>query len=477
LLQKVILWTVTGLAAFYFLYGTPALYQRLVCLCQVEQSDAINVERALIMLRGDNLYPDVSQGGPYLYTAYPPVYFWLESQILPFVSNPWLPGRLLALLGYLGCGLLIVIWGWGRWGRTQSVLISLIFLCSPSWARWGTMDRPDTLYLFLNFMGFLLLYEYMEESKRSRSRWVWVMTAGLLNGMALGLKQTAYSLMGAFGLYALVKRVWKDFVLFAISAAAVIFPIVFWEMIQSHGLLYDHTVRWLNTGYDWHFLGYWLSHDFFKEAGWLATAVLVMAFFKKVPFFLFAQMLMATFNLLSLGRAGGAENYWLEFLLYGIFFIGELYGRSQFRFWIHEKNKVKFSWAFASLLVLGLFCDARGQWPTAPSADVLSMKGQAKDIYTMTGEHLALDLDLPLMEHKKIWIQPFEYTAMVQRGFWSTGPLKNDIRLKFFTTIELYDMSDQYLLPPDVVQEIKKDYHLGYKRFGRLWYVPNKNQQ
>jgi hypothetical protein len=432
------------------------------------------VERALIVLRGDNLYPDISKGGPFLYTAYPPLCYWLEAILIKVFSNLWFPGRLLAFVGYLGCGFLMMGWGWKRWGVLPALLLGSLFLCFPSWARWGTMVRPDTLYLFVNFAAFLLLYRFTEKSENSKTKWV-LFAAGILNGSALLLKQSAYSLIGTYGIYCLAKRQWKNFMIFFLSAMAGVVPVCILENSQSHGLFYDHTVRWLNTGYQWKTLWYWLSSDFLREVGWLAGLAFIVVFFKKTPLLLGAQILISVFNLMSLGRGGGAENYWLEFVLYGMFFAGEGYFCSDFHPWVSEKIKMGFYSVFIFSMLMGLVIDLQGQWPSLPTADSIFTKKEALKIYTLSGEHLALDSDLPLMAGKKIWIQPYEYTAMVHQGFWTVEPLLQEIHVKKFSTIELYDIPEQYLFPPEVVREIQKDYHVGIRKFGRIWYVPNLN--
>lgn len=118
----------------------------------------------------------------------------------------------------------------------------------------------------------------------------------------------------------------------------------------------------------------------------------------------------------------------------------------------------------------------QGKSPDVPSADEISMKSEAAQIYKGLGEHLALDSDLLLMAGKRIWIQPFEYFAMVKRGHWKMDPLLNDIRTKKYSTIEIYDMPGQYLLPQPIVDEIGKNYHVVIRRFGRLWLFPNTGQ-
>jgi hypothetical protein len=117
------------------------------------------------------------------------------------------------------------------------------------------------------------------------------------------------------------------------------------------------------------------------------------------------------------------------------------------------------------------------RWPNFPSGGDINMKYDAAvEIYAQPGEHLALDLDLPLMAGKRLWVQPAEYTDMVAKGLWSAEPLLEEIRAKKYSTIELYDIPRQYLLPEQVVQEIMRNYHVSIREYGRLWLVPNRAQ-
>lgn len=449
--------------------GIPTLIIRLFFPLQLQQGDAINVEMALVLLRGDNLYPDPAHGGPYLYSAYPPLFFWLQAGLLKFIHNIWLPGRLLAFLGYAGCGMLLGFWARRNWGWAWGLFLPSLFLIFPTWVRWATADRSDTLLIFFNFSAFLLLYRIEKEGNSSLTQ---AGGAGLLNAAALLMKQSALTLTLAYGFYCLLKGQWKRLTAFLVSSLFPVAVVFAWEQYRSGGEYYRHTVTWLDTGYDWGLLGYWLSHDFIGECGWLLAFLAVLLLSKRLHLLVVLQLAFSSMALLSLGRDGGAQNYWLEFLLYGIFTVGEGYHAQPagpLDRWVRPS---RLSWALVFLMFLGLVGALRFHWPAFPPAQLINEKYDAM-LLLGKGESLALDTDLVVMARKRVWIQPFEYKAMVEKGYWSMEPLLKDIREKRFSTIEIYDIPKQYLLPQAVVDEIWKDYHLKVRKYGRLWLEPN----
>ena len=373
--QRSILWIVAIFAFTSFLFFLPTLTQRLICPIQLQQSDAINVERALIVLRGENLYPDPTRGGPYLYTAYPPLYFWLEALLMKATHSLWLPGRLLAFIGYFGCGLLMGCWAFKRWGKVWALLMPSMLWIFPSWERWGTVDRPDTLFIFLQFFAFILLYrQEIDEGWAGKSPFNWIAMAGILEAAAILIKQGSISLLLAYGAYCFFKKKWKNLSVFFSFALGPVFLVCFVENLTTGGLFFRHTVSWLSTGYRWGLLWYWLTNDLVREAGWLLALVLILVLTVKNPALLAWQLLFTTFTLFSLGRLGGAENYWLEFFLFCLFFAGESIATGEAFTWVPNRWWARARWMIILTLVLLFVTSIRGKGPTLPSADEIAMK-------------------------------------------------------------------------------------------------------
>lgn len=332
------------------------------------------------------------------------------------------------------------------------------------------MDRPDTFFLLFNFLAFLILFKDLKKEKPQAAG---LAIAGLLNAVSILIKQTSLTLTLSFTAYCVIRRDWKRAVTFLSFSLVPVGLMVLEESWTTQGFFLKHVYSWLNTGYDWRLLGNWLFNDFFIENGWLLSLIVLLAVIKEQPLFLVIQMVLVSLELFSLGREGGAENYWLGFSLFGLFFVLEslqLPWRQGFKPDLWGK---RIQWACLFLFAVNIIRGGVDRTVAVPSLSEMQMKRNALTFFAK-GDALVLDLDLMVMSGRKIWVQPYEYTRMVSLGFWSAEPLIQDVQKKKFATIELYDMPQQYLLPEKVVDTIRKNYHVTMRKYGRVWLSPNK---
>ncbi len=449
-----------------------SLISRIFCGVQIQQTECYMVDRALLFFTGANLYPDPSQGGPYIFTAYPPLYFFLQALVLKATGGLWLAGRLLSFSSYLGCGFLLIAWGWNRWGKTRALATACVFWLSPTWKLWGSIVRPDTLSLLFHFSAFLLLYgDSMEMKSGKRKSGVLTLAGGFLSAAAVCIKQTTISLWFAYLLFALIRKEWGRLRVFVLGACLPVFLLVVWEQFKTNGYFLKHTTTWLDTGYDFTLLKYYFLHGFLKEAGWLLPAVVLILVFRPPGLLLRCQLLMAGIQLASLGRNGGAENYTLEFWLYAILLAAEgCWGGGE-----KDWEKLKWvKWAPPFFAMAGYLFLIPIPVVSAPPRETILEKMEAAKMYEAPGSYLCLDMDLLLMAGKRIEYQPVEFQYLFRKGRWEPRPLLNDIKMKKFNSVEIYDIPEQYLLPGIVVDEIKKNYHVSLREYGRLWLVPDR---
>jgi hypothetical protein len=456
------------IAFLTFVLKSPGLISRLVSPVQVQQEEAVNLEFGRLIAAGQSLYPDIRQGGPYIHCSYPPLFPYLESQFLKSSPNPWLPGRLLAWVGYLGCGVLIAFAGWKRWGLNAWVfLLPVLLWISPTWATWGSMVRMDTLLLFVNFSAFLILLWNAERAEGNTKSFIWFV-GGLLNAVAILMKPTALTLTLVMMLWAVLKRKPKDLLWFLLGALGPVSIFLVVAQWQTGGMYWIHTIRWAALGFSPERFFYFMFHGFFKEAGWLLILVLLTAGTKKLPILLKLQLALSFLSLWTLSRDGSAENYYMEFVLYGLFAVGEGWGKkdaeSEKLFWL--------PYAGGLLLLTGTILLSLAPSPSVPSADEIKMKESVAAIYQKGQYHLALDNDFPVMADKPIWYQPSGIISIVQAGAWDPAPLIRDIQVRKFTTVEFYDLPHQTLYPPIVERAVLQNYRIGWKAYGRVWYVP-----
>jgi hypothetical protein len=237
---------------------------------------------------------------------------------------------------------------------------------------------------------------------------------------------------------------------------------------QTGGMYWIQTIRWAALGFSPERLIHFILHGFLKEAGWLAALVLLTLKFKKLPLLLKFQLAFSFLSLWTLCRDGSAENYYMEFILYGLFAAGEG--------WAHyEKKPPKYSWlpyAGGLLVLTGTIILSLATGPMVPSNDEIKMKESVSSIYQKGQYHLALDNDLVVMAGKPVWYQQSGIISILQAGAWDPAPLLRDIQDHKFTTIEFYDLPHQYLYAPVVEQAVLQNYRIGWKAYGRVWYVP-----
>ncbi len=479
------IFVLAGLALL--LAGFVPLSQRLFCPFQVNQGEAINVEFSRIFLRGGALYHDPNMS-PYINTTYPPLFPILQGWLSLLIPGTWLAGRLLAFAGYLGCALALLTWGLRHWPAGPSMALAVLFLLSPTWATWGSIVRVDCFVTALVFTAFLLLRHTDRLQRKNPGKIYWFLTAGFLTALAVLSKQNAVLLALAYGLTCLFEKRWKDMLLFGTAFVCPSLVSVIFLQHLSHGFYWKQTVLWVpEYGFQPSLLSYYIKTSFLPECGWLLAGVIVTALWKKTSLLSKCQVLLTLLFVMGMARKTSAENYYLDFILYGLFFLGEGWFSPEKAFnqkvgmlpfipqskWINAALNSKF--IFLIILVWGFFSFSSRPWPWPPSRTDIGMKMQALGLYRAKGEYLALDLDLPLLAGKRLWIQPAEYTALVEKGYWSPSSLIRDIREKKFVTIELYDIPQQYLLPADVVEEINRSYRVFLRGFGREWFAPKKD--
>lgn len=440
---------------------------RVLCPFQVNQSEAANAEVARLLGSGILPYPDLATDLS-MFSLYPPLYSFLTGSLMRIIPAVFFPGRLIALLAFLGCA--VLLWGWGRkrWGRSSADMALFLFLLFPAWRTWGSQVRPDTLAILLSFTGLLLLLR-REEGTSGTSR---DFRAGILCGAALLVKQTAIVVPLALTIQALVDRDLRRWGIFVAGMAVIFLPATLVLQTLTQGRYLDLLTRGVAHGFD---VGLWTRSMiawFLPESGWLFIAGGMAVLTRRVPLLPVLTAALSLFWVLGLARPGAAGNYLMEFELYSLFLIGESL--------VAPRRGAGPTLAVPGRMLLGLWAAGLvslllvSTGPTLPSKGERDAKREALAFYAGDGDHLAVDADLPLMAGKPLFLPPAEYTLMAQAGLLSTEPLKQALRDRRFKTVEVYSMPRQYLLPEDVVEEVKRHYRVHHQAHGRLWLVPKE---
>ncbi len=143
--------------------------------------------------------------------------------------------------------------------------------------------------------------------------------------MALLCKQNT-AILGAlaYGLYVPIWKKVEKVYCFRDYGPCSFFLVFLWFQISSHGYYFKETVLWLSYGYQPELLIYYLKNSFVPECGWLLAGLILMWVKKPASLFPRCMMVFVFLALLGLGQMASAENYYLEFILYGLFLWGKL---------------------------------------------------------------------------------------------------------------------------------------------------------
>ena len=148
----------------------------------------------------------------------------------------------------------------------------------------------------------------------------------------------------------------------------------------------------------------------------MAGVGLIFIFFKSPSGLLKWQLVFSTLWILALCREGAAENYYMEFLLYGLVWMGEAWSSP-------SAFPLRFRPFLPLAPVLGLVCLSLLPGPWVPPAQEAMDKARLLPLEALPGEPLSLDTDLPYMVGKGMAYQYSGLMPLVREGLWDPGTL------------------------------------------------------
>jgi len=333
------------------------------------------------------------------------------------------------------------------------------------------MDRCDVLMVAFNFASlFVWLFHYdFKNSSEETSSWP-ALVSGLLYAAALLTKQTAWPLGVVLFLVSAHQHRWKRCTVFLLASGITVLGSFFVLQKITHGLFAYHTLFGCRGVLDLQNLWLIIKGSWLRECGPLFILALVaFQWARPQNRILQTLLLIQTVNLLTMGRAQSAENYYLEFYLLLVLWVGECFGKSDvdlnFKTWLTAGLVL---WVSTSLLLLPR--------PRVPQPQEIEAKKQAASVLTGQGPALLLDTDLALMSGRHVWYQPFPFMLLYQMGIWNAETLVRELNQGQVEWVETYSTHNRERFPPPVLKAIEENYQPVLQAWGRVFWRPKRTQ-
>lgn len=422
------------------------------------------------MAQGQDIYRDIHTP-PFVFAAYPPLYFAVSAFFLKFAGLSFLPARLVSLAAMLSIGWAIAVLArsWGRTARTGLWAASFLLLI-PAFIYNAARCHPQMLAVALSIWSLVFFL---------RNRWQYTLVVSpLLTVLAIYTKQTQIALPLAMVVYlALRNRKWLLSYISVLAAGGLI-PL-FWLQRSTGGYFFRDTFQWAQLSYDalniplvflHHagpvliFGGIALSFLWkrFRSGRWEAIdCYLVVIFF---------------FTLFTLGRAGAHGQYVVELLTVTLIYLVRLAPLPELpvgRVWASVQILILF--LYAPLFVFleeGLFnraanrvADSIYQTIKVPPGSILSQQGS-----------------FPLFSRDGIHVQLFHFTGLSWMGVWDQKYLLDEIDNRVFPYVITefpFEKSggganETERFTPEMLAALRRNYELVRAAYPYYIYRPNQ---
>lgn len=428
--------------------------------------DGFILDQARTLSRGEQLYTTLEQY-PYLHVAYPPLYQFVLSLLLPLLQPTYWWPRLISLACTLATAALLM-----KWARTKSAssfvtsLAPGLLLSLPPIVIWATAVRVDLLGLFLSVSGLLLLA--LRPKTRSTVWWsvilftlsIFTKPTFILAGpvAAVGLiwhhyspKMAGYFILTLGGLGGLVLVLLMlltegQFYLHTIQVNALM-PFS-WKPVLDQLRLFGTALPFLSI-----IFGYSLTRK-----GYLTT--------RNAWIWLYAIVTCLSF--VQYGRVGSNSNYFLELSVAITLLTVDIV------VWFQTKNRQLVP--LLSLLLVQLI------WLLVVGSQLFPIPfHDHQDHYAATALKLVQTAPGPVLADgnisglvplsgKQLVIEPYPLTELAKRGLWNDDELVQMVREQRFSLIAIEDGS--YRWTEDFLQAVSEFYQPKADLVGCVFWVP-----
>jgi hypothetical protein len=489
---------------------------------QLDAEEGFLLAQALRFEAGEGLYRSLTEP-PYAVDNYPPLYPVLWSLFVSPDAPSLEAGRWITALsaGAALLGMALLILGQGRagawvravwrrrfspeapssgfedapsfWGATQTLLIALLcpamFAVTYAFQRWAAYARVDFLSIALSVWGLVVFALRGTRPEGRLARWL----AILFFTLALLTKQTSLAAPAACTIWLFV-RDRRQGIRFFLTLALAVGGTTVLLCVLTAGRYWMHTVTYNRNVMHWNELLLWARHFYQCYAllllvlvilgGWALVGVWRAFRSRTAPsedvssdpdltlFLLYATLNVA--SLVTLAKAGAAENYLLEPHLAAALFLGvaldALLGR------LHAPDRKRLGATTVAVCVLVLLV-GNGWW-YAPWARLFHFSAPSPLLSGLTQgarvEQAILQRPRPVLSEDPIYhlrlgrpvlFQNFIMTQLAGEGKWDESPLVRRVEAREIALVvshQKLEDADQFFnrYSPALRQAIVENYRL-----------------
>ena len=398
------------------------------------------LDQAMRLFGRQTIYRTNFSAPPYVINVYPPVYLAAQIPFLALWGPAFWYGRLISVLSALATALLITatlhefLRSWER-----SALAGLTFMVIPYVLHWAHLFRVDTLALFLSWAGLFVIVRWPKE------RWSLFAAAGLM--VASVYTRQSYVLAAPLASFCWLwsQNNWKRAATFAALTGSLILGIFVLLNVATGSAFFYNTItvlnkQTLNMATLWYFVLEVSEHlpILLVAAGGLVITQIPRANRNGAAALILPYLAGSLISALTISKPGSNVNYLLEFAA-AISFAAILLIDWLKRWpWLHILGLALLAVQIYSLAVwLGTdYYQARLADPHMENEQIMQLIHQTSGP-VLTDEYIGL----LLLDHRPVYIQPFDFTMLAQNGMWDQQPFLDMLDRREFALIILYDQS------------------------------------
>jgi hypothetical protein len=434
-----------------------------------DDADPEVLNQAWRLARGESIYRGID-APPYAFAAYPPVYFALAAIPMKFVGLSFLPAKLISFIASL-----FIAWAFvylaREWNQNRSGGLWAAFFLFLIPAFLYNSARCQVQMTAVAFSVWSLVFFL-------RNRWAdTVIISPLLAVLAFYTKQTQVALPLAMAGYLFFRNRRRLIPYLATLSIAGLVPLLLLQKFTGGLFLFD-TVQLARLAYNIYFIPLIFLHHAGPILPFIVLALVISWHrFKNGTWdatdWYFGCVVITT--VISLGRLGAHGQYVLELIVVTLLCL--LRNTTLPRIEGHE--------ALVSAQVLLLLIYAPLFVSLEEGLEAISASRAAPAVYHLLqsrpGPIVSQQGSFPLFSRGEIYIQLFHFTALSRAGTWDQSRLLKDFEnhtissviTQFPIEMGVQTDSDQERFTPEMLQSLRKNYHLWHTIYPYYIYAPD----